>query len=105
MGFGKIIHDDEDNYVEYWDEFQAHGLGVYHTKKVISYEGYFEHYKQIWFGIEKWFWDTGYYGDYKDGNKDRYDVLDIEEKGVYERQMKDRNINGTGTFVFKDNRK
>ncbi len=33
-GFGILHHDDGDEYMGYWEEFQAKGVGKYHMKKI-----------------------------------------------------------------------
>ena len=38
IGFGLLYHDDGDEDIGYWNEFQAHGLGIYKTKKVFRDE-------------------------------------------------------------------
>ena len=35
IGFGMLFHDDGDEYIGNWNEFQAHGLGIYKTKKIL----------------------------------------------------------------------
>lgn len=105
-GFGHLFHDDGAEYIGYWNEFQAHGLGIYRIKKVISYEGWWlNDSRQSGFGIEKWPRNTWFKGNYLDGNKEGIGILNIEDKGTYEGEMKNGNINGIGKFTFKDGRK
>ena len=102
-GFGILIDDNGDEYKGYWKKSKAHGLGIYNKKGIISYKGKWKLDKQNGFGIEKWP-QLEYIGEYLNGNKEGYGVLNIRD-GIYEGQMKDGNINGVGSFVFKDKRK
>ena len=105
IGFGKLYHDDGDEYIGFWNEFQAHGAGIYKTKKILTYEGFWQHDKQNGFGIEKWPRNTWFKGWYSEGNKEGIGILNFEDKGLYEGEMKNGNINGIGRFTFQDGRK
>ena len=99
-----LHHDDGDEYMGYWEEFQAKGVGKYHTKKIMNYDGYWDNDKQNGFGMEKWPRNTKFEGEYLDGNKEGVGILNIEDKGTYQGEMKNGNINGIGKFVFSDGR-
>ena len=102
-GFGKLIDVNGEKYIGYWKESQASGLGIYSRKEIISYKGYWDNDKQNGFGTEKWP-NLEYIGEYLNGDKEGYGVLNIRD-GVYEGEMKDGNLNGIGSFLFKDKRK
>lgn len=102
-GFGKFINENGDDYLGYWKDSQFHGLGIYNKKKIITYKGWWKKDKHNGFGIEKWP-KLEYTGDYINGNKEGYGILHIGD-GIYEGQMKDGNMNGIGSFIFKDKRK